>query len=261
MYQQDRFYADNDGIRLHFLQYGATGPKVLLLPGITSPAITWGFVAERIAQQAQVFVLDNRGRGLSDQRNGLSHTTADYAADAAAVIRTLDVGPMVVLGHSMGARIAARLAAAYPDLVKRCILADPPVSGPGRRPYPSQLQKYLDAIDQASRGEPIPVRPTFSQAQARLRREWLPTCNKEAIAGSHRAFHEDDMFNDLPRIGCPVLLLQAGQGGVILDKDADEIVSLLKSGTKTKIESVGHMMPFDDLSLFVAAVAPFIDAD
>lgn len=258
MSDQKRFYVTWRGIKLHVLEFGSSGPKVLLIPGITSPAVTWAFVARRLAEKARIIVLDTRGRGLSDQRDGLMHTTGDYAEDAAGVIQELGLGPTVVVGHSMGARVAARLAAVYPALVSRCVLADPPVSGPGRRPYPSKLQKYLDAIDQASRGEPVPVRPSFSADQIRLRAEWLPTCNKEAVAQSHRAFHEEDMFADLPKITCLTLLVYAGQGGVILDDDAEEIMSRLQSGSKIKIETVGHMMPFDDLELFIAAVAPFI---
>jgi N-formylmaleamate deformylase len=258
MSDQKRFYVTWKGIKLHVLEFGSSGPDVLLIPGITSPAITWSFVAQRLAENARVIVLDNRGRGLSDQRNGLSHLTGDYAEDAAGVIQELGLAPAIVVGHSMGARVAARLAATYPSLLSRCVLADPPVGGPGRRPYPSELQKYLDAIDQAARGEPIPVRPSFTEAQIRLRAEWLPTCNKEAIAQSHRAFHEEDMFADLPGIACPTLLLYAGQGGVIMDSDAQEIMSLLKNGSKIKIDPVGHMMPFDDLELFIEAVAPFI---
>ena len=258
MSDQKRFYVTWKGIKLHVLEFGSSGPNILLIPGITSPAITWAFVAKRLAAHTRVIVLDNRGRGLSDQRNGLSHTTGDYAEDAAGVIQELGLAPAVVIGHSMGARVAARLAATHPALVSRCVLADPPVSGPGRRPYPSELQKYLDAIDQAARGEAIPVRPSFSADQIRLRAEWLPTCNKEAIAQSHRAFHEEDMFADLPRITCPTLLVYAGQGGVIMDADAQEIASALREGRVIKIESVGHMMPFDDLELFLGAVTPFV---
>ena len=258
MSKQDRFYVQSNGVKLHMLLYGAKGPNVLLLPGITSPAITWGFVAERIGEHAQVHVLDARGRGLSDQRNGLGHTTADYAADAAAVIEALGVAPTVVLGHSMGARVAARLSAVHPALVTRCILADPPVSGPGRRPYPSQIQKYLDHIDMATRGEAFPAGPNFKPEQIRLRREWLPTCNKEAVALSHRAFHEEDMFLDLKRITCPTLLVQAGVGDVIRDSDAEEILACLQHGAKVKVEQAGHMIPFDALEAFLDAVVPFI---
>jgi len=258
MPQQSRFYAEAKGIRLHFIQYGDAGPKLLLIPGITSPAITWGFVGEQLGRFAQVTILDNRGRGLSDQRAGLGHTTGDYADDAAGVIEALGLAPAIVLGHSMGARVAARLAAARPDLMRRCILADPPVSGPGRRPYPSPMQKYLDEIDAASRGEAFPANPKFGEEKNRLRREWLPTCSKEAVRLSHAAFHEEDMHADLPKIVCPTLLVYAGQGGVISDADATEVVSLLKDGRHIKIGHVGHMMPHEDLSAFVAAVKPFI---
>jgi pimeloyl-ACP methyl ester carboxylesterase len=77
MSHQSRFYVQSNGIKLRFLQYGASGPRVLLLPGITSPAITWGFVGERLDRHARVTILDNRGRGLSDQRPGLAHTTSE----------------------------------------------------------------------------------------------------------------------------------------------------------------------------------------
>ena len=63
---------------------------------------------------------------------------------------------------------------------------------------------------------------------------------------------------DLPKITCPTLLVYAGQGGVIMDTDAQEIMSNLQNGTKIKIDPVGHMMPFDNLELFIGAVAPFL---
>src|SRR5262245_9006301 len=100
---QSRFYVEVKGIKLHFIEYGTSGPRLLLIPGITSPAITWAFVGERLAHFARVTIIDNRGRGLSDQRQGLGHSTGDYASDAAGVIETLGLSPAIVLGHSMGA--------------------------------------------------------------------------------------------------------------------------------------------------------------
>src|SRR6185312_5710965 len=128
-------------------------PVVVLLPGITSPAVTWGFVAERMAEFAHVFVLDNRGRGLSDQRPGLSYRLDDYADDTAGLLQTLGLVKPIILGHSMGARIALRTATRHPEAVGSLLLADPPVSGPNRRPYPSPLSQYLNRIAAASRGE------------------------------------------------------------------------------------------------------------
>jgi hypothetical protein len=45
-----------NGIRQHYLRYGGKGQPIILIPGITSPAITWGFVAERLAERHDVYV-------------------------------------------------------------------------------------------------------------------------------------------------------------------------------------------------------------
>jgi N-formylmaleamate deformylase len=259
--RQTRFYASPNDIKIHFLEYGGGGPNVLLIPGITTPAILWGFVSERIAGYAHVVTLDNRGRGLSDQRPGLGYTLDDYAADAAGVIDELGLGSAVVLGHSMGARIGIRLAASYPKLVSRLVLADPPVSGPGRRPYPNGIQQYLDAIDAASRGESLPPSRLYTPEQLLLRTEWVATCSKEAVIATHRGFHDEDIFGDLPRIQCPSLLLYAGEGDTIRDSDAEEIVRGIPDATKVKLENVGHMMPWFDLDLFLHSIEGFIRAE
>lgn len=255
---QSRFYAAPNGVKIHFLEYGDQGPHVLLIPGITTPAILWGFVCERIGQYAHVVALDNRGRGLSDQRPGLGYGLNDYAADAAGVIETLGLSPAVILGHSMGARIAIRLAAKYPALASRLVIADPPVSGPGRRPYPNGVQQYLDNIDMASRGEPLPPSKLYSPEQLLLRTEWVATCSKEAVIETHRHFHDEDIFDDLPKIRCPALLLYAALGDTIRDGDAEEILRGIPSATKVKLENVGHMMPWFDLELFLRSIEGFV---
>jgi N-formylmaleamate deformylase len=260
MFQQTRFYASPNGIKIHFLEYGGAGPRVLVIPGIMSPAITWGFVAERLARSAHVFVMDVRGRGLSDQRTGLGHRLDDYAADAAGLIEDLKINPAVVVGHSMGARIGIRLSARYPAQVGRLVLADPPVSGPKRRPYPIPLETYLTTLDKARRGEPLPRAANFTEHQQRLRCEWAPTCNPEAIIETYRSFHEEDIFADLPKVKCPTLLLYAENGGTITDGDAAEAMGLLADARCTKLAGVGHMMPWDNLDLFVRSFESFISA-
>jgi N-formylmaleamate deformylase len=259
--KQSRFYVVANGVKIHFLDYGSGGPNLLLLPGITTPAILWGFVSERIARYARVIAIDNRGRGLSDQRPGLTYRLQDYAADAAGVIEALSLKDVVVLGHSMGARIGIKLAAEYPNLVSRLILADPPVSGPGRRPYPSPLQQYFDNIDRILAGEAGPARGIYTPEQDRLRYEWIATCSKEAVAETHAGFHQEDIFELMPRIKCPTLLLYAGKGDTVRDADADEIVANVSGAIKKKLENVGHMMPWFDIELFLGSIEGFIKAE
>ncbi|WP_310678047.1 alpha/beta fold hydrolase, partial [Burkholderia multivorans] len=136
-----------NGIRQHYLRYGgATGARatraaIVLIPGITSPAITWGFVGEVFGAAFDTYVLDVRGRGLSDASPTLDYSLDAQADDVAALVAALGLSRTSLVGHSMGARIAARAA-------RRGIrgLVDPPVSGPGRRAYPGKLPWYIDSI-------------------------------------------------------------------------------------------------------------------
>ena len=60
-----------NGIRQHYLRYGGSdGPRagrdaVVVIPGITSPAITWGFVGRPFAGSCDTYLLDVRGLGFS----------------------------------------------------------------------------------------------------------------------------------------------------------------------------------------------------
>jgi N-formylmaleamate deformylase len=239
-----------NGVRLHLLRYGGQGKRLLLLPGITSPAITWGFVAERLAQHYDVHVLDFRGRGLSENRPGLDASLDAMAGDVTALLEVLQWREAIVLGHSMGARVAIRAAARKGDRIAHLLLVDPPVTGPGRRPYPAPLSWYVDSIRLAVQGTDAaglrPFSPTWTDAQLALRAEWLHTCDEAAVVQAYHGFHEDDIHADLPKLRVPGLLMCAGRGGVILPEDAAEIAKLAPGLQQCTAANAGHMIPWDD---------------
>ena len=122
-----------NGLRHHVLRYGAPDrPDLLVLPGITSPASTAEFFAEPLAELGyRVTVPDIRGRGDTDRAASGRYRLTDYAADVAALAEALGLHAPVVLGHSMGARIAAAFAVEHPTVEHGLlILVDPPTSGP-----------------------------------------------------------------------------------------------------------------------------------
>lgn len=256
------FNVHANGIRQHVLRYGGAGRALLLLPGITSPAITWGFVAERLARDSDVYVVDYRGRGLSAVQPPWDIDT--IAGDAAALIDALGLDRPDILGHSMGARVAIRLARRFPDLVGRLVLVDPPVTGPGRRPYPAPLDWYVDSIRLMVRGgsgaELRRFSPTWTDEQLALRAEWLHTCDEQAIVASYNDFHDSDVHADLPLLRTPALLMRAGRGDVIRDEDVTEIQSLLPTVTVRVVENAGHMIPWDDFEGFFAALGDWLVA-
>ncbi|PWK33796.1 alpha/beta fold hydrolase [Cupriavidus plantarum] len=259
-----------NGIRQHYLRYGGTeGARaardaVILIPGITSPAITWGFVGERLGAHFDTYVLDVRGRGLSSSGDTLDYSLDAQAADVIALAEALGLKRYQIVGHSMGGRIGVRAARSRPAGLTRLVMVDPPVSGPGRRAYPAQLPWYVDSIRLAVRGTDAegmrPFCPTWTEDQRRLRAEWLHTCDERAVLQSFDGFHTDDIHADLPRVAVPTLLITAARGDVVLPADVEEMRSLLPGLLETRVPDAGHMIPWDNEPGFYAAFGDFLGA-
>src|SRR5699024_9613951 len=172
-----------NGIRQHYLRYGpednvpGTTEAVIILLGITSLAATWGFVGERFGKHFDTYILDIRGRGLSSAEDDLDYSVTAQAEDAIEFAKALGLSEYSIVGHSMGALIGARAAAAEPEGLTRLVMVDPPVSGPGRRADPSKLPWYVDSIALAKKGcsaeQMREFWPTWTLVQLRLRAQWL----------------------------------------------------------------------------------------
>ena len=110
----------------------------------------------------------------------------------------------------------------------RVVLIDPPMSGPGRREYPSKLPWYVDSIRQSQVGMDAEAMrafcATWTDEQLQLRAEWLHTCYEPAIVRAFNDFHTVDFHQDLPHLGAPALLIVAGRGGVIQAEDVAEVL-------------------------------------
>lgn len=259
-----------NGIRQHYLRYGgATGARqgrdaVVIVPGITSPAVTWGFVGEQFGKHFDTYILDVRGRGLSEAGDALDYSLDAQAADVTAFAQALGLARYAIVGHSMGARIGIRAARGNPAGLTRLVMVDPPVSGPGRRAYPSQLPWYVDSIRLARQGiDAEGMRrfcPTWTEEQLRLRAEWLHTCDERAIVTSFEDFHRDDVHADMPSVQVPTLLMVAGRGDVIRAEDIEEIRGLLPAVQVARVPDAGHMIPWDDEAGFYRAFGDFLGA-
>jgi len=252
-----------NGIRQHYLRHGKRGARPLILvPGITSPAVTWAFVAEALAADFEVFTLDVRGRGLSEAGPHLDYGLDACADDLIAFAQALDLSQAVLMGHSMGARHGVRACRRDARRFERLALIDPPVSGPGRRAYPAKLPWYVDAMALARRGASVedlrPFTPTWTDAEIALRAEWLHTCDEAAVLASYASFHEDDIYQDLADLNLPTLLMSAERGDVIREEDEAEIRGLNPAIQTIRVADAGHMIPWDNLPSFLAAVRPFL---
>jgi pimeloyl-ACP methyl ester carboxylesterase len=105
-------------------------PAVLAVHGITATSFAWLAVAAALGDDVSLIAVDLRGRGDSGSLPGPFGLDA-HVDDLLAVLDALALPQTVVLGHSMGAYIAARLAARHPDRVSRLVLVDGGLTIPG----------------------------------------------------------------------------------------------------------------------------------
>jgi pimeloyl-ACP methyl ester carboxylesterase len=102
-----------------------TGKNVMLLHGWTCDSHDWSWQLPLFESKYRVFAADLRGHGRSEVVPSGAYTPADYVADIEALISTKYPGQkFVIVGHSMGGQIAARLAAKRPDLVSAVVSVD-----------------------------------------------------------------------------------------------------------------------------------------
>jgi lipase len=112
-----------DGVQLAFGFWPGRGRPIVALHGITASYVNFVGIAERLAGRRPLLALDLRGRGGSDKPEG-PYGMSQHARDAAAAMDAFGIGDCVVVGHSMGAFVAAALAAEHPDKVAGVMLID-----------------------------------------------------------------------------------------------------------------------------------------
>jgi N-formylmaleamate deformylase len=259
-------FVSANGLRFHALTYGTGPPQVVVLPGITSTAASWDFVARRLAVIAGVHSLDLRGRGLSDQP-ATGYSLEHYAADVAGTVEALGLKRPILLGHSIGARIAVAAAALYPAACGPLLLVDPPTSGPGRPAYGISLEAFTSAVARARRGATLAEMrtefPTWGDEHLETRRQWLPTCADAAIAESYEGLHHEDFFDYWRRLSNSphhdeVLLLFGAETTALSAEDARTLAALNNNAHAVAVPAAGHMVPWDNLEGFMAQVTPFV---
>ncbi|MFC5142882.1 alpha/beta fold hydrolase [Actinomycetospora rhizophila] len=234
-------------VRLHLLDHGPVdGVPLLIIPGITSPAISMDFVARELTDLVRPLVLDVRGRGFSD--SGDAYDLDTYAADVAAVVEQLGLERPLVLGHSMGARITA-VAATRLDL-RGTVLVDPPMSGPGRGPYPTTLEAFLGQLDQARRGtdadEVARSWPRWPRREQALRAHWMGSISRDAIIATHAGFESEDFFATWPSVPAPTVLIHGGDSPVVTAAGAEEAAKANPEASVVEVPGAGHMVFWDE---------------
>jgi len=116
--------------RLHVTEYRA--PKrykvtVIMLHGIGSSAQMWEPVAKHLPDDIRIIAIDLLGFGASPKPSWKAYSTKTQADSIVTTLFGLKIrGPVVVVGHSLGALVAVEFARRYPIMTKSLLLVSPP---------------------------------------------------------------------------------------------------------------------------------------
>jgi N-formylmaleamate deformylase len=268
-------YIHANNINNHYYRTGGEKPPVMLLHGVTDNGLCWARVASALAPDYDVIMPDARGHGLSDAPvTDLS--THRLAEDAAALLQALGLQHPYLMGHSMGARTAAEVAASHPDLVRSLVLEDPawlaaPIIPEEQAHHILGLQEWQQRATQQralSREERLANvhkdNPAWAQediepwvdAQAQFSLDVL----NPAISDFIVSWRQHPWQEVLQQITCPVLLVtgEPGRGAIITAEQAEEATHLTRNMRVVHIPGAGHNIRRDQYDLFVQAATAFL---
>jgi pimeloyl-ACP methyl ester carboxylesterase len=98
------------------------GPPLIILHGLFGSQRNWGGIIRALAPENEIHGLDLRNHGESPWSDSMTYD--DMAEDVAHYIETQHIGPVTLLGHSMGGKVGMRLALTRPDLLSKLIVVD-----------------------------------------------------------------------------------------------------------------------------------------
>jgi len=242
---------------------------------------------ETMAQSWHVYAPDLRGHGKSGHVPG-HYLLRDYVPDIARFLEHVVRDKAIVYGHSLGGEVAVMLAAQYPDLPRALIVGDAPlaIKDHGTETRMQRTQNELwhrlagrpeAEIAVALRQSPIQlpgetelrtVGEVFGQDdpwfahQATSLYQLDPDMLAAVLAGPEVMLEGYDPEVLLPKVSCPVLLLQADPaiGNALPDDQVALAMRLLPIATHVQLQGTGHPLhaPPAGTEVVMRAIAPFL---
>lgn len=275
-------WVNHSNLKLNYAISPETGDPLILLHGVTRRWQSFLPLIGPLGVHRQLIALDSRGHGLSSRPES-GYLVRDYAADIIAFTKDRNQ-PLAIYGHSLGALVAAAVAAELPELVTAVILEDPPFNTMNENISATTFHSFFKAMqtfagDQRTINEiardlsevrlhnpengaeirlgdvrdGVSLRFTASCLQQLDPAVLLPIVEGRWLEG----YETESVFRQL---SCPALLIQADStaGGMLPDNDAAQLEAWPESLTRIKVPGVGHLVHWSATQQVVNQVLGFL---
>jgi pimeloyl-ACP methyl ester carboxylesterase len=258
-------------LALAYRYFGGEGkPPLVILHGLLGSSRNWTTTGKLLARSFEVFALDLRGHGDSPwapppERD---YSFAACAADVAAWLDTKGVRRPVLLGHSLGGKIAMRLAADAPAQCRALVVAD--IAPRDYAPHHVEAFAAMRALDLATltsrtEAEEKLVAQLHDETLARF---LLTNLVREADAGFRWRIDLDGLAAALPQLarsslqpgetyGGPTLFLRGDLSDFIGDADRARIAAHFSRHQILALGRAGHNLHVDQPAAFATALEYF----
>jgi esterase len=248
--------------------FGEAGPPVVILHGLLGSARNWTSIAKELAASHRVVALDLRNHGRSPWAETMSFD--EMAGDVAAFIERQGFGPVRLIGHSLGGKIAMRLALTRPELVERLVVVDvapvayahtfAPLIEAMRQVDLAAVTRRSDAELQLQGAVPdVAMRNFVLQNLVKTDAGFVWRVNLEALAANM-----DELLGFPPpapdaAYGGPTLFIAGGRSDYVRPQHRPLIERLFPNAEHVVIPDAGHWLHAERPAEFLAHVRRFLD--
>ena len=236
-----------NNVELNVVESGAGKIALVFLHYFGGSSRSWKEVIKRLDDDFRCIAVDLRGFGESDAR-GENFLLEDYADDVAGLIEHFRIERFVLVGHSMGGKIALAFAARQPKNLESLVLLAP--SPPTPEPIPDTERKHL----LESHGNRHAAEETVRKVVANhLPENIFETAVEDNLRSSETAWRtwlengsRVDISELMPKILVPVLIVTGAKDKAIGKKVLErEVVPRLTNARLVSIPNAGHLLSLE----------------
>jgi pimeloyl-ACP methyl ester carboxylesterase len=241
-------------MKLFYRQYGE-GQPIIILHGIFGISDNWVTIGRRLAEKFEVFILDQRNHGQSPHSDTFNYFA--MVEDLYEFIEDHQLSHPILIGHSMGGKVAMYFALEHPHRVDRLIVVDMSVRAyPARQQHMEILNAMLsvdfDSIQTREEVEQIITTKIKSSKVSQFILKNLYRIGKTRLAWRPNV---EDIYNNIENVfegidllyssEVPALFIRGGNSDYIPDEDVELIKKKFPIAEFVTIQNAGHWVHAD----------------